>query len=57
MESQYAFDEGTVLFKPTKAAQKPFRSTKAEAISYFVGGEVSEEKLWVCLTALEEGPF
>lgn len=43
VESQYAFDEGTVLFKPTKAAQQPFRSTKAEAISYFVGGEVSED--------------
>ena len=43
VESQYAFDEGTVLFKPTKAAQRPFRSTKAEAISYFVGGEVSED--------------
>lgn len=43
VELQYDFDEGTVLFKPTKVAQQPFRSTKTEAISYFVRGEVSED--------------
>ena len=42
VELQYDFDEGTVLFKPMKVAQQSFRSTKTEAISYFVGGEVSE---------------
>ena len=39
-----------------KAAQQPFRSTKAEAISYFVGGEVSEDHGFA-FTTLEEGPF
>jgi hypothetical protein len=39
----YAFDEGTVLFKPTKAAEIPFRSTKEEALSYFVGGDIEED--------------
>ncbi len=44
VETHYAFDEGPVLFKPTKAAERPFRSTKEEAISYFVGGSVSEDQ-------------
>jgi hypothetical protein len=39
----YAYDEGTVLFKPTKAAQKPFRLTEDEAVSYFVTGVVPED--------------
>ncbi|WP_165005989.1 MULTISPECIES: hypothetical protein [unclassified Enterococcus] len=43
VDTLYAFDEGTVLFKPTKAAELPFRATKEEALSYFVGGEVSED--------------
>merc|ERR1711988_1268950 len=29
---------GDVLFKPTKAADVPFRPTPGEAMSYFVGG-------------------
>jgi hypothetical protein len=39
----YAYDEGTVLFKPTKAAAQQFRLTKPEAISYFVTGVVPED--------------
>lgn len=39
----YAYDSGTVLFKPTKAAEKQFRPTKKEALSYFVTGDVSED--------------
>ena len=39
----YAYDEGAVLFKPTKAAELPFRATKEEALSYFVGGDISED--------------
>jgi len=34
----YAFDEGTVLFKPTLAAAAPFRLDKEGARSYFIGG-------------------
>lgn len=34
----YNHGDGVVLFKPTKAAQQPFRSTKDAALSYFVGG-------------------
>jgi hypothetical protein len=43
VDKLYAYDEGTVLFKPTKAAYKPFRKTEEEAVSYFVTGEVSED--------------
>lgn len=32
----YAYEQSTVLFKPTKAAQKQFRGTYSEALSYFV---------------------
>jgi hypothetical protein len=39
----YAYDKGEVLFKPTKAAQKPFRLTEEEAVSYFVAGVVPED--------------
>ena len=34
----YAYDFGPVLFKPTKAAENPFRPTAVGALSYFVGG-------------------
>ncbi len=33
----YAYDESDVLFKPTKAAVKPFRDTAEGALSYFIG--------------------
>merc|ERR1711870_25547 len=36
----YAYGKGNVLFKPTKAAEWQFRPTAAEAMSYFVGGNV-----------------
>ena len=35
----YAFDQGVVLFKPTKAKDEQFRFTKEKALSYFIGGE------------------
>ncbi|WP_347840619.1 hypothetical protein [uncultured Draconibacterium sp.] len=38
VDSFYGYDEGTVLFKPTKATTPQFRSNKEEAVSYFVGG-------------------
>lgn len=40
----YAYDLGTVLFKPTKASVVEFRDTKEEALSYFVGGKEPEDK-------------
>lgn len=40
----YDFEDGMVLFKPTKAAEDQFRNSYDEAISYFVGGSVSEDK-------------
>ncbi|MEJ2619736.1 MAG: hypothetical protein P8163_05630 [Candidatus Thiodiazotropha sp.] len=43
VDKLYAYDEGSVLFKPTKAAEKPFRTTEEEAVSYFVTGEVAED--------------
>jgi len=36
----YAYGHSNVLFKPTKAAEFPFRPTAEEAMSYFVGGSV-----------------
>merc|ERR1719310_1869208 len=33
----YGYGESSVLFKPTKAAEYPFRPTAEEAMSYFVG--------------------
>jgi len=43
VDSLYAFDEGTVLFKPTKAAEVQFRKTEEEAVSYFVTGNIHED--------------
>ena len=43
VDDLYAYDEGKVLFKPTKAAQKQFRLTEQEAVSYFVTGSESED--------------
>merc|ERR1719310_1903945 len=33
----YGYGESNVLFKPTKAADKQFRPTAEDAMSYFVG--------------------
>ncbi|KAL1503203.1 hypothetical protein AB1Y20_011260 [Prymnesium parvum] len=38
----YGYGHTNVLFKPTKAAEYPFRPTAEEAMSYFVGGAVVE---------------
>ncbi|WP_394749339.1 hypothetical protein [Spongiimicrobium salis] len=35
----YAFEAGTVLFKPTKCAIEQFRPSKAQALSYFIAGD------------------
>ena len=39
----YGFDQGVVLFKPTKSSKKQFRTTKEEAKSYFVTGIFAED--------------
>lgn len=43
VDTMYAYDEGKVLFKPTKAAHKQFRLTEDDAVSYFVTGSQSED--------------
>ena len=40
----YAFDLCEVLFKPTLASEKQFRYTYDDALSYFVGGSVAEDR-------------
>lgn len=40
----YAYDQSEVLFKPTLASDDQFRETFDQALSYFVGGEISEDK-------------
>ena len=39
LDNLYAFENGPVLFKPTKCAVEQFRPTKAEATSYFIAGD------------------
>ena len=40
----YAFDLCEVLFKPTLATEKQFRHTYDDALSYFIGGSIAEDK-------------
>ena len=40
----YAFGLCEVLFKPTLASEKQFRYTYDDALSYFVGGSIGEDK-------------
>ena len=39
LDELYAFEIGSVSFKPTKCAIKQFRPTKPDALSYFIAGE------------------
>jgi hypothetical protein len=39
IEGLYAYHLGDVLFKPTLAAERPFRRTLKGALSYFVAGD------------------
>ncbi|MCF1435232.1 hypothetical protein GOZ97_07990 [Agrobacterium vitis] len=39
----YGYQEGTVLFKPTKASVVEFRDTPEDALSYFVTGRLAED--------------
>ena len=44
LDTLYAYRKGTVLFKPTKALKPQFRGKETQALSYFVGGVVAEDK-------------
>ena len=44
LEKLYAFDIGNVLFKPTFASENQFRNSFEDALSYFVGGIIEEDK-------------
>ena len=47
LDRLYSFENGTVLFKPTKCEEIQFRPNKAKAKSYFIAGEdraCSEDK-------------
>ena len=39
LEKLYAFNDGPVLFKPTKCEIEQFRPTQAQALSYFIAGD------------------
>ncbi|MEK9903494.1 MAG: hypothetical protein VW556_06960 [Gammaproteobacteria bacterium] len=43
LSTHYAFDEMDVLFKPTFTKQAVFRNNIKDALSYFVGGDISED--------------
>ena len=43
IEKHYAFDNGSVMFKPTFTREKIFRNDKESALSYFAGGKVPED--------------
>ena len=44
VSTHYAFDSEEVLFKPTFTKEVIFRNSKHLALSYFIGGEVAEDK-------------
>lgn len=44
IETFYAYGLGEVLFKPTLASEDQFRGSFDEALSYFVGGGIAEDK-------------
>lgn len=44
IEKHYAYEDGSVLFKPTLAATDQFRPDFDGALSYFVTGGIAEDK-------------
>jgi hypothetical protein len=44
LKSLYGYSLGKVLFKPTKTSEQQFRMTEPDAMSYFVGGHIAEDK-------------
>lgn len=55
LDEFYAFDEGQVLFKPTLASEDQFRGTKKEALSYFIGQDLAEDKGFALAPYVEVG--
>ena len=43
IDSHYAFNDESVLFKPTFTKEVIFRNSKHKALSYFVGGNIQED--------------
>ena len=43
IESHYAFESESVLFKPTFTKEVIFRNSKDMALSYFIGGNIEED--------------
>ena len=43
LDTHYAFEETDVLFKPTFTKEVVFRNNKKDALSYFVGKDISED--------------
>ena len=43
VETHYAFDSESVLFKPTFTKEVIFRNSKDKALSYFIGGNIDED--------------
>ena len=44
ISSLYSYGKSEVLFKPTLASDQQFRDSFGGALSYFVGGEIEEDK-------------
>ena len=44
IDSHYAFDFQDVLFKPSYTKEVVFRNTRDEALSYFISGDIEEDK-------------
>ena len=44
IDDLYGYDKSEVLFKPTLASERQFRLNKKDALSYFVTGDIKEDK-------------
>ena len=44
LETHYLFDTESVLFKPTLTHEEIFRNSFDRALSYFIGGDIDEDK-------------
>ena len=44
LETHYLFETESVLFKPTLTREEIFRNSFDKALSYFIGGEIDEDK-------------
>ena len=44
LETHYLFETESVLFKPTLTHEEIFRNSFDRALSYFIGGDINEDK-------------